>query len=319
MSLEIHIGHCAEVLRTLDTDSCQCCVTSPPYWGLRDYGADRQIGFEETFDEWLQNTIAVFREMKRVLKPDGTLWVNMGDSYGRQRGSGFLGNRKLPASSRNIKIKNHLRQKNLMGQPWRLAFALQDDGWILRRDYIWHKPNCCPESCKDRGTTAHEYVFQFALLPRYYFDQEAVKEPVSGNAHARGRGVNPKAKANGPNSRLTVDRVPNSRKPNPSRHNSRPKQNSSFSAATKDLVETRNMRSVWTIANQAYRGAHFATFPTALAERCIRAGSRVGDTIIDPFAGSGTTGEASKRLNRKAILIDVNPDYKKLMLERCHA
>lgn len=317
MSLSIYIGDAESVLSKLPAASCQMCVTSIPYWGLRDYDVDGQIGLEETLWQWIERNVRVFRELKRVLKPDGTIWVNVGDSYCAQRGNGFNGNRRLPQKDRRIQVKSPFPSKNLVGQPWRIAFALQDDGGILRRDYIWHKPNACPESCKDRGTTVHEYVFQFSLQGKYYFDQEAVREPVSGNAHSRGKGVNPKAKVHGANSRLTKDRVPNGRKPNATNWSPRPKQNESFSSVVRELVETRNIRSVWTIPIQPYRGAHFATFPRALAERCIKAGSRPGDTVIDIFGGSGTTGEAALMLKRKAVLIDIDSRNESLMLERC--
>lgn len=298
-------GDVIPMLRTLPSSSVQCCVTSPPYWGLRDYGVPGQIGLETTFDEFLAKLVGVFAEVHRVLKADGTLWINMGDSY--NSGS---------------------RPKDLIGQPWRLAFALQDTGWYLRQDIIWHKPNAMPESVRDRCTKAHEYLFLLSKSRRYYWNFDAMQEPTSGTAKPRGKGTNPKAmktpdgwdtsrgrghgtihaegrekgKTPGKNSRIHTS--PQSR------------QNKSFSAAVRGLVETRNKRSVWTVPTHPYKEAHFATFPPALIEPCILVGSRPGDTILDPFGGSGTTGQVAAAHGRDFILIELNPQSVALAEDR---
>lgn len=297
-------GDCRQTLQTLPENSVQTCVTSPPYWNLRDYNHPGQIGLEPDFDTYLQALLPVFVQVRRVLRPDGTLWVNMGD----------------------CRLK-----KQLVGQPWRLAFALQSAGWFLRADIIWHKPNPMPESIDDRPTQAHEYLFLLSKSERYYYDAEAVKEPVTGGAHPRGHGVNPKAKVPtgwdtgegdhagkvgryktpGRNSRIHVNRDPN--------HNCvrKSRQNESFSAAVVSTVSTRNKRSVWTIATHPYPDAHFATFPPDLVKPCVLAGSKPGDTVLDPFGGSGTTGQVALDLGRHAILCELNPDYLPLIKQRC--
>ena len=309
MSSKILVGDALERLRELPDESVQCVVTSPPYWGLRDYGVDGAYGLEPTLDEYIELMVEVFSEVRRVLRKDGTLWLNLGDSYA---GSWGAQSRSAPVDGISAgQIQAHpqrtgtgstartgLPAKNLVGIPWRVAFALQADGWWLRSDIVWHKPSPMPESVTDRPTRAHEYVFLLTKSARYFYDAESIKEQVTGTAHSRGEGVNPKAKMPGRNSRAFVDRVPKSRKQNPS-----------FSAAVAGLVEKRNKRSVWTIATHSFSGAHFATFPPALVEPCILAGSRGGDTILDPFCGSGTTGLVALRLGRKFIGIELNPEY----------
>lgn len=271
----ILIGDVCVRLRDLPDRSVHCVVTSPPYWGLRDYGVDGQIGLEELLSDYLSKMVAVFREVRRVLRDDGTLWLNLGDCYANDgKFGGETGGKQayLPDSDRKCngreRRRTGLASKNLVGMPWRVAFALQADGWVLRADNIWHKPNCMPSSVKDRPTTSHEYVFLMSKSPRYCYDAEAVSEPVTGNAHARGSGVNPKAKAVGRNSRIHLDRDV--------QHAGRaahPRQNESFSAAVAGLVERRNLRTVWRIASHSFKGAHFATFPPRLAEICIKAGT----------------------------------------------
>jgi len=416
--LQIIHGHCIDALRALPGCSVQCCVTSPPYWGLRDYGLPDvewptgwrgQLGCEPTPDLYVEHMVAVFREVWRVLRDDGTLWVNLGDCYASSGGGG-------------------LKAKDLVGIPWRVAFALREDGWYLRRDIIWAKPNPMPESIKDRPTTAHEYVFLFSKAKDYFYDAEAVKEPVTGTANARGNGVGPKAVS--ASSRLRTDRTPDRQTPG----RIQAKANRSFSAAVTGLVSHRAKRSVWTIDNHTalfdwlyarddgaelleqfieesrnqldvytvvtapYKGAHFATFPPDLIRPCIMAGSsamacaqcgapesavfedlgpdlehqracggdliggydgkstkdyagakaqdasatkarilagmrlkrqigqkplcacnagRVPGIVLDPFGGSGTTGEVALQLARKAILIEMNPEYIGLARERC--
>jgi DNA modification methylase len=327
--LEIHCGDALEVLQTLPADSVQCCVTSPPYWGLRDYGVDGQIGLESTPEEFITRVVDVFREVRRVLKPDGVAWVNMGDGYASGGGAGVQGSRgqrfgrrhtqeTIDLGKRRYDPDRGRKPKDLIGQPWMLAFALRADGWYLRQDIIWHKPNPMPESVTDRCTKAHEYLFLLSKSARYYYDAEALKEPVTGNAHARGVGVNPKAyktpdgwdTSKGAGGHGSIHRT--------GREKGKVKQNESFSKAITGLVDNRNKRSVWTIPSSPYKDAHFATFPANLVKPCVLAGTRAGDAVLDPFAGSGTTGAVALELGRRAVLIELNPDYVRLIRKRCH-
>ena len=289
----------------LRDESVQCVVTSPPYWGLRDYGTLGQLGLEPTPEEYVANMVEVFREVRRVLRPGGTLWLNLGDSYAASRsgpiGASTLMGDKHHAQHESRKAKEAagrpnsrwrfdpwgLKPKDLVGIPWRVAFALQMDGWYLRSDIIWHKPNPMPESVGDRPTKAHEYLFLLTKSERYFYDADAIKEPVSGTAHARGSGVHPKSAPAGSGVRA----------------------NESFSAAVRELVDERNKRDVWTVASRPYSGAHFATFPEALVEPCIKAGSRPGDVVLDPFNGSGTTGRVALRLGRSYVGTDISREY----------
>ena len=304
------VGDCIEGMRTLPEQSVHTCVTSPPYFGLRDYGMAGQIGLEDTPDAFVARLVDVFREVRRVLRDDGTLWLNLGDSYwsstatqGRNedKAHGAIGGTaKLIAggSSTYKRTALGLKPKDLIGIPWRVAFALQADGWYLRQDIIWHKPNPMPESVTDRCTKAHEYVFLLSKSARYFFDAEAIKEQGAGqrdwNEATRGDGNDWRAKG-GAGSRAA--RGP-----------------SGFGTP-----ETRNRRSVWTVATKPYAGAHFATFPPDLIEPCILAGSPVGGTVLDPFGGSGTTAGVSMRNGRNAILCELNPEYAALMPERIAA
>lgn len=316
-------------LRELPEKSVQCCVTSPPYWALRDYGVNGQLGLEQTPEEYVAKLVVGFREVHRVLRDDGTLWLNLGDNYSSNAGKRKSEDARGPKQCTNrgscdlgSRTVHGLRSKNIVGVPWRVAFALQSDGWFLRSDIIWHKANPMPESVTDRPTKAHEYIFLLTKRPKYFYDADAIKEPVSGGAHAR--------KANGKNSRMVLERAAGREhsKLHPSRSNipgvtpksaapgSGIKANESFHAACVDLVKERNKRSVWTVATSPYKGAHFATFPPALIKPCILAGSRIGDTILDPFAGSGTTGKVALDLGRKAILIELNSEYISLIRQR---
>jgi site-specific DNA-methyltransferase (adenine-specific) len=332
---KILCGDAAQMLRTLPACSVHTCVTSPPYWMLRDYGIAGQIGLEATVEEFLNRMVDVFAEVWRVLRDDGTCWVNLGDTYTSNGGHSDENIMRRRLAIRAGAVPDHIvrarrargqKPKDLIGIPWRVAFALQDFGWYLRQDIIWHKLNPMPESVRDRCTKAHEYIFLLSKQPRYYFDKPAMQEPVSGGAHARGTGVNPKAKlpasnysrANGPNSRMARERIPggDASKRNASRWNVRPKQNASFAAALAGLVDTRNKRSVWSVATHPYRGAHFATFPPALIRPCILASAPVGGIVLDPFAGSGTTGAVAIAHKRRAILIEINPDYIPLIKQR---
>ena len=289
------IGDCIASMQTLAAGSAQTCVTSPPYFGLRDYGHAGQLGLEATPDEYVAKMVEVFREVRRVLADDGTLWLNIGDSYG----TGTKAARQASKTSTKISAKQHEAQgarnggpaKQLLGIPWRLAFALRADGWYLRQDIIWHKPNPMPESVRDRCTKAHEYIFLFSKQERYYFDSEAMKEPAVGNAS----GAAASFKRSGSKREQTI--------PGQGYGTHRPER--------EDVAynETRNRRSVWTVATRPYKGAHFATYPPALVEPCVLAGSRPGDTILDPFGGSGTTGEVAVLAGRRAVLCELNPEY----------
>ena len=334
-------GDCRDVMRGLIADGvrAQCIVTSPPYWGLRDYGVDGQLGLEPTLPEFVAHMVEVFDLCRQLLADDGTLWMNMGDSYAGSRGAAWGPSpasteaRRMTASRRrddtpiprsDVRVEG-LKPKDLVGQPWRLAFALQDAGWWLRQDIIWHKPNPMPESVRDRCTKAHEYLFLLTRSEKYFYDFGAMQEPVTGNAHARGTGVNPKASPSGWDTgpgghRTLAGRYPGTgvgfgrgfdkvAKP-------RAKQNESFAAAVTGQVETRNRRSVWTIPTQSYEGAHFATFPEALVEPCILAGTKPGDIVFDPFMGSGTVAAVAQRLGRRWLGAELNPDYLPLQAAR---
>lgn len=342
--IELIQGECLKKLQELPDKSVHCCVTSPPYWGLRDFGHPDQIGLEKTPEEFIAKIVAVFCEVHRVLRDDGTCWINMGDSYygswgnygGGQRGAmdGIERQRKIISGSRvadrawigrerekPVTTYKHpvLKPKDMVGMPWRIAFALQAEGWYLRCDIIWSKPNPMPESVKDRPTKAHEYIFLLSKSSKYYYDHEAIKEPTTGNAHDRGKGVNPKAKTpegwdTGDGNHGTIHKHGRG-----SMHQTRPRQSPSWSAAVKHSVNDRNKRSVWTIPTKAYPEAHFATFPPQLIEPCILAGCPEGGTVLDPFGGSGTTGKVAYCLGRNAILIELIPEYHQMAGKRIDA
>lgn len=303
VNYKVFIGDCIETMREMADQSVHCCVTSPPYFGLRDYGVDGQIGLEETPEQFIAKLVEVFREVRRVLRDDGTLWVNIGDSYARSAGPEEsklatthtigVGYKRVAENGGAPKKKNRppegLKPKDLIGIPWMLAFALRADGWYLRQDIIWHKPNPMPESVKDRCTKAHEYVFLLSKSERYFFDSEAMKEPAicAGTRPSAAKGsFNAKGEP-------LPGQLP-------------------FRAVT----ETRNRRSVWSVATKPYKGAHFATFPPALIEPCILAGSPVGGTVLDPFGGSGTTAGVALKNKRNAVLCELNSDYAALVPER---
>lgn len=320
-TVAIHLGDCRDTLTALEPGSARTCVTSPPYYGLRDYGHDAQIGLEPTPDAYVEALVAVFREVRRVLADDGTLWLNLGDSYaGSRAGAGDIvtDNRRNPASrgvtvSRrrgNHAIPDGLKPKNLMGIPWRVAFALQADGWYLRSDIIWHKPNPMPESVTDRPTRAHEYLFLLSKSARYYYDAAAIKEPAKYPG--------------GPNSPESIKSPYGQgftrRADKQSGHGRRHAGfNARWDGMTRDeqVALGANKRSVWTVATKPYKGAHFATFPPDLIRPCILAGAPAGGVVLDPFGGSGTTGAVAKAHGRKAVLIEANPDYCALSMDRC--
>lgn len=385
---QILVGDCRNVLPTLAAGSVQCVVTSPPYFGLRDYGTaqwdggdpqcdhkisastlgggtnkghngsftanygatcgkcgatrvDSQIGLESTVDAYVSELVAVFREVRRVLADDGTCWINLGDSYAAARGGTHqpaetLGGGKngyMPDGNRTNRGRGDtynptrnaaaigLKHKDLIGIPWRVAFALQADGWYLRQDIVWNKPNPMPESVRDRCTKAHEYLFLFSKQARYYYDAEAIAEPITSNTakrikipdgwdtnkgshgsyHKGGRGKNGSKEV----------RFGGNKYGDSDAEQDRTKSGNAYIPKAK-----RNKRSVWTISTQGYKGAHFATFPEKLVEPCILAGSRKGDTVLDPFAGSGTTGKVARDHGRGSILIELNPEYVPLIEAR---
>ena len=349
--IDVLTGDCREILKTLPPNSFHTCVTSPPYFGLRDYNTgsweggdpncphkrltkiskdtatghmgmyeqgdvvgdaiyrsecpqcgavrvDSQMGLEETPENFTSALVEVFRELHRVLRDDGTAWLNLGDSYYNYRpGRGqsltkqtvSSTNQDLPQEcSRRGNKQEGLKEKDIIGIPWRVAFALQADGWYLRQDIIWNKPNPMPESVKDRCTKSHEYIFLLTKKPHYYFDAEAIKEEAqdwgtrdrsNGKYHNEGTGLQPHS-------------------------------------GLEKSYETKNKRSVWTVTTKPYKKAHFATFPTELIEPCIKAGSPKGGNVIDPFGGAGTTGMVADRLGRNATLIELNPDYVNIINDR---
>ncbi len=291
MIWRIEHGDALDVLRTMPDELAHCCITSPPYWGLRDYGVAGQLGLESTPEEFVAKMVEVFREVRRVLRGDGTCWVNMGDSYnGVGRGEKANG-LQVAARFTTQRTVSGLKPKDLCGIPWRVAFALQADGWWLRQDIIWHKPNPMPESVTDRCTKAHEYLFLLTKSARYYFDAEANKEPACDWSQP-GR-----VKRDEPGGRAS------------------PEWNGGPHRGFHDLdfsTRGRNRRSVWTIATQPYPEAHFATYPEALVEPCVKAGCPEGGTVLDPFCGSGTTGAVAVRWGRHFVGIELNHDYIKL-------
>jgi DNA modification methylase len=336
MSWKIMAGDVREVLATLPDQSVQCCVTSPPYWGLRDYGVGGQIGLESSPDAYVAEMVRVFAEVRRVLRDDGVLWLNLGDSYwggGNYRGSDASLNSKqgtnrgahgMAAIGRNSKpvtlnFSGGAKPKDLVGIPWRVAFALQADGWYLRSDIIWHKPNPMPESVTDRPTKSHEYVFLLTKHERYFYDAEAIAEPASDAMAVQlaqgyeGTGTKDYESACVQNpSSVKARIIANARARVQLRKGANADRNDGGASDIAPRGLGRNARSVWTITTQPYPEAHFATFPEALPERCIKAGSRVGDTVLDPFCGAATTGLVADRLNRDFIGIELNPAYVEL-------
>ena len=265
-------GNALDKLKEIDDNSIQCVVTSPAYWGLRNYEDINQLGLEDSPNEYVNNLLKIFKQVKRVLKDDGVVWLNLGDCYASRRPMGTSDNKFIRYSKKEKEI-NHtankknklvgkLKVKDLVGIPWRVAFALQDDGWYLRQDIIWQKTNISPESVLDRCTRSHEYIFMLTKKPKYYYNNEAIKE--------------------------------NSTTPN----------------------EKRNRRDVWTISTSRFNGLHFATFPIEIPNICIKASTKEGDVVLDMFAGAGTTGLSADRLNRNAILIELNKDYAEIMYNR---
>ena len=301
---QIIFGDCIEVMNKLISDGIrvQTCITSPPYFGLRDYGVDGQIGLEETPQAYVYKMVEVFRCVRDLLADDGTLWLNLGDSYasyrdGKAKPDTTRGNSigtlvpKGLASNRKSStfINSGIKHKDLIGIPWRVALALQADGWYLRQDIIWAKPNPMPESVMDRCTKSHEYIFLMSKNPQYYFDNEAIKEPTKSESRIARFGGNKYGDSDDPKHASGNDYI---------------------------YTGTRNKRSVWTQCTKPYKGAHFATFPTQLIEPCVLAGSRINDIVFDPFMGSGTTAEVAIKNGREYLGCELNPEYEKLQKER---
>jgi len=303
MNINILQGNCIETLQKLDDKSINTCITSPPYWGLRNYNdEEKQLGMEDTPEEFVDNLVKVFREVKRVLRDDGTVWLNLGDSYMGGGGGNYnktgisqAGGQHL-TNVRNRKDfikKSGVKAKDLVGIPWRVAFALQQDGWYLRQDIIWHKPNPMPESVKDRCTKAHEYIFLLSKNVKYYCDMELIREPIkeSNKGFIMARARTAQGALGGKN------------KHNMERRNYKE-------------IKGANKRSVWTVTTKPFKGAHFATFPMDLIEPCVLAGCPEGGTVLDPFGGSGTTGIVAVNHNRHAVLCELNQEYIDLAKKR---
>ncbi len=323
-SHRILIGDVLAGLATLPDQSVHCCVTSPPYWGLRDYGVAGQIGLEPTPDAYVARMVGVFREVRRVLRDDGTLWLNIGDTY-----NGYMANQRATSISANNQEsrpvfesghglrRSAVKSKDLIGIPWRVAFALQADGWYLRSDIIWAKPNPMPESVTDRPTKAHEYLFLLSKSERYYYDQAAIMEPATFDG-PNGRQLSPYAQGF---ARRTPEEEQERRVARSGNKERKPASargvpidtNGNTAGAVAGSVpwvgSTRNKRTVWTVATKPFPEAHFATFPPELIEPCILAGCPEGGTVLDPFSGSGTTGAVACPLGRNYIGCELNPEY----------
>ncbi|KWO87469.1 DNA methyltransferase [Burkholderia ubonensis] len=333
-----HFGDCRELMRVMIADGVkvQTIVTSPPYWGLRSYLPDnhpdkrREIGQESSLAEWLAVMVDVFDLCRELLADDGTAWVNMGDAYASAGGASggrppVAGTMVFRDTSRVGTVPIGLKPKDLMGQPWRLAFALQDAGWYLRQDIIWHKPNPMPESVRDRCTKAHEYLFLLTKSERYYFDSDAMREPRSSDEDAATFRGACYVGGETDNAHLGQRKVIGNRRVKvPGGWDTREGAHGSFHHGGRGEAEyrvdtgdgRRMRRSVWTIATQPFAAAHFATFPEALVEPCVLAGSRPGDVVFDPFFGSGTTGQVAQRLGRHFVGFELNPDYERLQRNR---
>jgi DNA modification methylase len=316
-------GDALEQLRRLPDESVQCCVTSPPYWGLRDYGMEGQLGMERSPEEHVEKLVAVFREVRRVLRGDGVAWLNLGDCYSPQSTHGAKPEMRALQTARTgdfNQLSRHLKDegkrpalpclkpKDLVGIPWMVAFAIRADGWYLRSDIIWAKPNPMPESVKDRPTRSHEYLFLLTKSARYYYNADAIREGARRDCW---------------DDKTVVKEGLIARREKQRGHSRRHEGfNSRWDSMSKEEQASggRNKRSVWIISTQQpFPGVHFATFPEKLVEPCILAGSRPGDTVLDPFCGSGTTGALALRLGRRFIGIDLNPDYIELARRRIGA
>ena len=344
---KLYLGDCRESMRAMPARSIHTCVTSPPYFGLRDYGHDGQIGLEQTPDEYVAKLVEVFREVRRVLRDDGTLWLNLGDSYAAQRGGTHqpaetLGGGKHGKTTDGERVNRDrfdgynptrnasaigLKHKDLIGIPWRVAFALQADGWYLRQEIIWAKPNPMPESVKDRCTKSHEQIFLLSKSAKYYFDHEAIKEPVAEatksrlaqNVEAQRGSERVPGKTNGP-MKAVRSKANSFKREGSKREQAIPGQTVGTHRPDRKESEydldTRNKRDVWTVATRPFKGAHFATFPPELIEPCVLAGAPVGGVVLDTFGGAGTTGLVATQKGRDAVLCELNPEYADMAVKR---
>ncbi len=347
-------GDCREALKTLPDESMNCCVTSPPYWGLRDYGVDGQLGLEQTPQDYVEQMRQIFREVWRVLRADGTCWLNLGDSYtgsgkggnpenGKQatnKGSQTIGvlYGKIGETARRAAVTNvsrslcselGMKPKDLVGIPWRVAFALQDDGWYLRSDIIWAKPNPMPESVTDRPTRSHEYIFLLTKSARYWYDAAAIREPASPSLIKQveegynGQALKDYLAMGVQDASATKSRIINGHRERIDKQRGHGRRHAGFNekwdalSPSEQALLGSNKRSVWTVAPANFKEGHFATFPPDLIKPCILAGCPAGGTVLDPFAGSGTTGQVALELGRKPILIELNPEYAKMAKQRC--
>lgn len=325
---------CIEGMKSLPDNSIDCYVTSPPYFGLRDYGHDGQIGLEETPEQYVAKMVEVFEQVRRVLKPAGTLWLNLGDSYARSGGeskgeSPGIMSHMSDVQKRLLKVPDGLKQKDLIGIPWMVAFALRSAGWYLRQDIIWHKPNPMPESVTDRCTKAHEYIFLMSKSQRYYYDHEAIKQPIAEASIER---LNQNI-----NGQQGSDRVPGKTNGRMKAVSTVRKQYDNSQAGGGSNIKGHsggyradgtpqdyllsgkaNKRSVWTVTTKPFKEAHFATFPEDLIVDCIKAGYPEGGTVLDPFGGAGTTAVVAKKLNRNYVLFELNPAYIEIIDKRLH-
>jgi DNA modification methylase len=332
---KVYLGDCIDVIRTFPDECVNCVVTSPPYYGLRDYGVDGQIGLEDTPEDYIGRLVELFREIRRVLKKDGTVWVNLGDSYAGNCSRTSTGRAGMGAEREGVFTKGgRLASKQLMGIPWRFAFAMQEDGWYLRQDIIWHKPNPMPESVTDRCTKSHEYIFLLSKSEKYFFDHEAIQEEaniqefkasvVGGDKYGKnddphfniysGKAFTPQVKmrwGSGTKAERTVTQgygMAGGHRDNSGGFD--------CEVAVKDGVIVRNKRDVWTVALRPTKEAHFATYPQTLVRPCILAGCPEGGVVLDPFMGSGTTGIVAMKLGRHYVGVELNPEYRDMAERR---
>jgi DNA modification methylase len=368
VDFQLYVGDVRECLREMPAESVHCALTSPPFYALRDYGVEGQIGLEETPEAWCEALVEVFREVRRVLRSDGTLWIECGDSYcanvgtnygtskaitGTGKGGGRADDPDTPrptawGGGSTTPMRHPTKPKDLLGQPWMLAFALRADGWYLRQSIIWHKPNAMPESAKDRCTTAHSYVFLLSKQPRYWFDAEAIGEDFSPNTNSKGSNSTPKSRIHEDgksgtrqnrsfaDSTIPLSLAPSAQRRRPqtetldgsdgeaprgpdgrrATHVRKGENSLQHRDGDRWPNEQRHPRSVWTIPTQPYSEAHFATWPEALAERIIKAGCPEDGTVLDPFMGSGTSALVARRLGRRSIGIELNEEYAELAARR---
>lgn len=316
--IDLRNGDCLEVLKSIPEKSVNMCVTSPPYYNLRDYGVNGQAGREETPEIYIEKMVEVFREVRRVLKDDGTLWLNIGDSYATRSGEQAPKNTRNSCGHTAKRVPEGYKLKDLIGIPWMLAFALRDDGWYLRQDIIWHKPNCMPESVKDRCTRSHEYIFLMSKSKHYYFDEEAISEPIAKSSEKRyAQNVEKQSGSfkqpgrDGRPMKAATPRFGGKKYGEDQTEETRTKSGKHY-----DPRQKRNKRDVWTVGTSGFRGAHFAVFPEKLVEPCVLAGCPEGGTVLDPFAGSGTTGVVALKNGRRFLGIELNEDYVEMARKR---